>query len=312
MMFKNLLLLVCLSATAQQFDDYFDVELTTGPPTETTPTTTDATTTGTPTETTPTTTMMTTTTLTTPTTTTNSTIVPTTTMSLPTTTTSTSLPTTTTSEPSENVCICGEREKANVRLEPTLYSLLQDITDHEFQKLNKKIDFLISRTSNLQPTATASTTTSTTTTTTTPTTKKVEERFFEDVFDEFEESIQTIITEKKAKKERTEKKNFETLLIISLTSAGCATTILLMVTLFICLKKKPQIVEKDEEKEGGEPAYEELRPRVNPTIAQPEDIPFIDEDGDESNMETENPVNILKIKSGFIRKSEKGFMESSM
>ena len=188
--------------------------------------------------------------------------------------------------------------------------------------MEKKIDnlvVLLTKSINYSTTpTTAESSTTTSATTTTATTTAPMERFFNDVFDEFEESIkedkETKEKEKKEKKAKWEKANEKMLLIITLSTAGVGTTVLIMVLLFVylCLNK--------EKKSGGQEERERLHiydevgpPAPPPTLASTEgddDIPFIDED--EKNMELTPPVDVLKIKSGYIRKGEKGPMESSM
>ena len=157
-----------------------------------------------------------------------------------------------------------------------------------FERMERKIDFIIDIVILKQKEIATSSTSTTAVSTTTTAKPEVEERFFDDVFTEFDESIKEINMEKKVKKEQTEKKNLETLLIISLSSAGCGCTVLLMVTLSICLKKKPKVGNNQEAGEGAEHIYDELR-SADPPLAQSEenDLPFIDEADTEADTEEE-------------------------
>ena len=300
--------------SSQQFQDYFDDELVTAPAITTPPvttTTTAAQNTTTTTEGSTTSTERTTTTETTSGTT-ISTTESTTFAELTITTGRTTTPTTgtTSGTTTSTKSATFDDHQFNIRLEPSLFSLLQEITNTAFQKMEGKIDHLVDFLTKKETTTTPTTTITTTTTTATTTAKsEVEERFFDDVFTEFDESIKEINMEKKVKKEQAEKKNVETLLIISLSSAGFGVTVLLMVTLFICLRKKQRGGKNQEAGEGAEHIYDELRP-ADPPLAQPEEdgVPFIDEANEESKGNTEEKVNVFKIKSGFIRKT----MESSM
>ena len=117
------------------------------------------------------------------------------------------------------------------------------------------------------------TTTPTTTTAPTTTTDKMD-RFLEDVFSEFDENFDALPKRRSGGRSRTINEDWEQLLAITISMAAAGITVLLMVCLFLCLQAKhgqdkapPVEAARIEEDES---------PRI--PLAEPEDIPYADEE----------------------------------
>ena len=271
---SSLIVLTLLTLTyGQKFDDYFDLEdVQTNKPPQVTYQPSEMPTT-----------QSTTLSSTTPqpkTTSSTTTSIPSTTTSIPPTTTSTNRTTTstnrTTTSTSLQICNCDD--------------ILQEIS-RGFEKIEKRIEDMFTHT-------TISTTTTTTTTTTDD--NKID-RFFDDVFDEFEETIKSQ-PEKPGKRSRKINEDFEGMLIISLSSAAAGITVLIVVTLFLCLRRsKPTKTGGEEDDQNNQEnrmqlhVYDELKPKM----AVPEDISFIDEEEEETTTPTvtdQQPKGFIGVK----------------
>ena len=190
-------------------------------------------------------------------------------------------PKTTTTTPSEEPKTTTNTN-FSIRIQPSIYLLLEELVNKSFEKLEKKFDRLISLMIASKPEATPEEKkpTEKMEEKTTPTEENklnrlAEENVFDDPF--FHDNTDEILAEKK--KMKREKENFEQLLMISIGSAACGTSILLMVVLFLHLHNKKQNVKKEVENPV-EPVYNE----VGPPRAEPEDdIPYADDDEIELN-----------------------------
>lgn len=198
-----------------------------------------------------------------------------------TTTTSTPSKTTTTkSSPSEEPKTTTNTN-FSIRIQPSIYLLLEELVNKSFEKLEKKFDRLINIMMASKPESSTpeekkpaeKMEEKTATTEEDKINRLAEENVFDDPF--FRDNTDEKLTEKKNIKR--EKENFEQLLMISIGSAACGTTILLMVILFLHLHNKKQNVKKEVE-DPVEPVYN------GPPRAEPEDdIPYADDEEIELN-----------------------------
>ena len=323
MNFKTLVIcLVAVASFGQNFDDYFDapeITQTNEVPTTTTTSKTAMMTTSTmmivittpiPTETTP---MMTTST---------TMIAKTTPIPTETTQTTTLMPTettkTTTTTLMSTVSTFDANDTINIRLQPSVFRLLEELVNQAFERLEKKFD-------NLSIILTHIPTTTTSTTTTTLSTTDVIDRFAnEDVFSEFDEFDD--ILKKKDKKPKVET---EKLLMVTIGCAGAGLIVLLLITCLIYYCKRVNRKEVDAEKKEEEEdendkdkkerkiklhIYEDVTemktlPPIPHADSESPPIPHADSESSEGEEDIyaydENPPTVAKIKEGFIRKGKK-------
>ena len=176
----------------------------------------------------------------------------------------------------------------SIRIEPSIYLLLEELVNKSFEKLERKFDRLIDIMTASKPDEkpdvkknTEKMGENTSEETIIPKlTRLAEENVFDDPF--FNENTDEVLAEKK--KIRIEKENFNQLMIISLGSAACGTTLLLMVVLFLHLQNKnKKYVKTEVEVPDEEPVYNELSPPM--AVSENEDgIPYADADGEEIEL----------------------------
>ena len=193
-------------------------------------------------------------------------------------TTSTTFTTSTTSEPN-----------FFIKIEPSIYFLLEELVNRSFEKLERKFDRLIDIMTASKPDEkpdvkknTEKMGENTSEETIIPKlTRLAEENVFDDPF--FNENTDEVLAEKK--KIRIEKENFNQLMIISLGSAACGTTVLLMVSLFLHLLNKNKKIVKNEVEEPEEPIYNEVGAPM--AVSENDDgIPYADADGEEIELKS--------------------------
>ena len=123
------------------------------------------------------------------------------------------------------------------------------------------------------------TTTPTTTTAPTTTTDKMD-RYLEDVFSEFDENFDALPKRRSGGRSRTRIEDWEQLLAITISMAAAGITVLLMVCLFLCLQAKHgQDKAPSVEAATAATIEEDESPRI--PLAEPEDIPYADEECEE-------------------------------
>lgn len=125
------------------------------------------------------------------------------------------------------------------------------------------------------------TTTTPTTTTPTTTTDRMD-RFLEDVFSEFDENFDAIPKRRSGGRSRTINEDWEQLLAITLSMAAAGITVLLMVCLFLCLQAKNGQDKAPPVEAATATIEEDESPRI--PLAEPEDIPYADEDCEEVEL----------------------------
>jgi hypothetical protein len=322
MNFKTIVIcLVAVASFGQNFDDYFDVPeitqtvempttTTTSTAMMTTSTTMIAITTPIPTVTTKTAMMTTSTTM----------IVKTTPIPTETTQTTTLMPTETTkTTTTSTVSTFDANDTINIRFQPSVFRLLEELVNQAFERLEKKFD-------NISIILTHIPTTTTSTTTTTLSTTDVIDRFAnEDVFSEFDEFDD--ILKKKDKKPKVET---EKLLMVTIGCAGAGLIVLLLTFyhIYYCkrVNRKEIDAEKKEEEEDDENdkdkkerkiklhIYEDVTemktlPPIPHADSESPPIPHADSESSEGEEDIyaydENPPTVAKIKEGFIRKGKK-------
>ena len=207
-------------------------------------------------------------------------------------TTTTMMPTVTTMTTTK---VFDANDTIHIRFQPSVFSLLEQLVNQAFERLEQKFD-------NISSMLTLPTTTSSTTTTTVSTTTDVIDRLAnEDVFSEFDE-----ILKKKDKKPKVET---EKLLMVTLGCAGAGLIVVLLITYHIyhCKRvnrKEVDVEKKDEEEDDNDKDKKErkIKLHIYEDVTEMKNLPPIphadsESEGGEEDIYSydENPPKVTKI-----------------
>ena len=168
-----------------------------------------------------------------------------------TTTTTTMMPTVTTMTTTK---VFDANDTIHIRFQPSVFSLLEQLVNQAFERLEQKFD-------NISSMLTPPTTTSSTTTTTVSTTTDVIDRLAnEDVFSEFDEVLK--------KKDKKPKVETEKLLMVTLGCAGAGLIVILLTTchIYYCKRvnrKEVDVEKKDEEEDDNDKDKKERKVKLH-------------------------------------------------